>query len=122
MFQNLQQLFGDCQTLGYINLKNFSKANLYSSGQTDVFKRVPINIVVCLDSNYEQNSLSSQIEDLECSQIYCLDDWQSKRKKIIIDNGDKCLDNCDEPPYIYEYNGKCYTTPQINRRISNIII
>ena len=108
----VSMMFKDCNTLSYLNIKKFSKATFYSTGQKDVFEGVPDNIVVCLDSNYNQNSLSSKIyEETDCPIIYCLDDWQSKRKKIIIDNDDKCLDNCDEPPYIYEYNGKCYRTP-----------
>ena len=97
-------LFTGCLKLQYINLKNFLENMLIF--YSNIFNNVPNNIVVCI--NESNNNIISQLANKICYVNYCLDDWQSKQKKLI--NGkEECIDNCENhTTNKYEYIGKCY--------------
>ena len=107
--KRLDSMFANCVNLEYINMDNFKEENLYLSEilNRDIFYNVPENVVICIKEINTELKIFPQINNKSCSIIDCSDNWKSKQKKIIADNN-KCVEKCDNPPYIYEYNGKCY--------------
>ena len=107
--KRLGSMFANCVNLEYINMDNFKEENLYFPEilNRDIFYNVPENVVICIKEINTQLIIFPQINNKSCSIIDCSDNWKSKQKKIIADNN-KCVEKCDNPPYIYEYNGKCY--------------
>ena len=100
-------MFANCVNLEYINMDNFKEENLYFPEilNRNLFYNVPENVVICIKEINTQLIIFPQIKNKSCYTIDCSDNWKSKQKKII-DN--KCVVICDNPPYIYEYNGECY--------------
>ena len=72
----------------------------------NVFEEVPENVVICINKIDTNNLILSQIYGKRCYIIDCSDDWKSKQKKIIYENG-SCTDSCGIINK-YEYNDKCY--------------
>ena len=107
--KRLDSMFANCVNLEYINMDNFKEENLYLSEilNRDIFYNVPENVVICIKEINTELKIFPQINNKSCSIIDCSDNWKSKQKKLIADNN-KCVEKCDNPPYIYEYNGKCY--------------
>ena len=111
-------MFDGCVSLSYVNLFNFNQTKLRY--QTNMFRDVPNNIVLCLNNKNNNDKILNQLDDKSCYIKDCSSDWKSKQKKIISDSND-CIDKCeDDPIYKYEFNGKCYET-QINDEKSDTI-
>ena len=73
-----------------------------------MFYNVPENIVICINETNNPTILSKLQENSNCYIIDCSNDWKSKQKKILSNNG-SCIDKCENDNiYKYEYNGKCY--------------
>ena len=94
-------LFNDCSNLEYINLSNahfnddFNKDNMFSSGK---------NFVVC---TYDNKLYSIINNEYKCATIDCSDNWREKQKKINPYDNNKCVDDCFETNYMYNYKSKC---------------
>ena len=87
-------------------MNNFKEDKL--SSYRNIFYKVPINVVICINEINTQSKIFPQIKNIACYIKDCSDDWKSKQKNIInITNN--CIDSCDNSSqYPYEYNGKCY--------------
>ena len=102
---NVNNMFFQCKNLEYINLKNFNEIHFQKNN--NIFYNVPDNIVICVNNvNYDT---ISQIFDNSCFNISCSYDWNSHKKKIILETN-SCTDDCTLTNYKYEYNYKCYQT------------
>ena len=102
----VEYMFQGCTNLKYINLKHFSEITIGTSHYTNMFNNVPINVVVCLNSN--SNNIKSQLNSKNCKTFDCSEDWLSKQQKLI--NG-ACYSSCSEhATFKYEYNGECFKT------------
>ena len=100
----IESMFKDCHNLEYINLYSFNEEKLNKNMY--IFKEVPINVVICLNENVNEDNIP-QIKSLSCHVNYCLNDWKSKKLKIINETN-ICIESCDNTlQYIYEYNGIC---------------
>ena len=96
----MHNMFDGCINLQYINLKDFSEENLDKSFAYDIFKNVPDNIVICINTN---NSLIlSEINKTKCYAIDCSNNWLLFQHKINNETGE-CMHNCYGK---YEYNGE----------------
>ena len=103
--KTIERMFYNCINLQYINLSNFQlKSNIY---YPNIIYKVPKNLIVCIYED-KAHDLYHKIENLNCSNIYCSDDWYKNQKKIINGN-DECIDNCKDD-HKYELNNKCYNT------------
>ena len=93
-------IFYGCNNLQYINLKNFEfQGNITG----DEIFGIPKNVIACI---YQEKAsyLYQLIESLDCSNIYCEDDWYLHQKKIN-EEATECFDKCDKK---YEFNSICY--------------
>ena len=100
----IESMFEDCHNLEYINLYSFNEEQLKSNN--DIFKEVPINNVICLNENVNEENIW-QITSLSCHVNYCLNDWKSKKINIISETN-ICIESFDNTlQYKYEYNGIC---------------
>ena len=104
----ITNMFYGCINLKYINLKNYNEKSLTKNG--NIFYNVPDNIVICLNKSNNISILLSQIQNKNCYNIDCSDNWNSNQKIIINETG-KCIDNC-KSDNIYENNIKCYENCQ----------
>ena len=99
-------MFDSCINLEYINLYNFGE-NKLEDYDNMMFFNVPENVVICINQDFSEEIILSQIYNIKCYVIDCSNDWKSKQKKII--NNNECIESCDiSTQYKYEYNGKCY--------------
>ena len=110
--RRMQYIFAYCESLEYLNLKNFYKYNLKffsdSFFYSDMFTGIPQNVVICYNNNSNSDIIFKQIKKIKCYIIDCSEDWKSKQKKIL-SNNNTCIDNCyKDSKYIYEYNTICY--------------
>ena len=112
--KSIHHLFSNCSNLEYINMKNFNDINLTAGyHSSNIFNNIPINVVICINEDNNQNQIIPQIKKIKCYTYDCSDDWKSKRKKVVY-NIDICLDSCDnDTKYFYEYNGICYEIVQM---------
>ena len=100
----MEYMFIGCTKLEYINLLNFEDSQLQE--YNNIFDKVPNNIVVCIFNT--SNKIFQYIkENINCYNIYCLDDWKLHQKMIINDTGE-CIENYNNTDYKEEYNEKYY--------------
>ena len=85
----------------YINLKNFELKNYLD--YKNIIDEIPKNVVACIDKA-KASYLYQLIQNLNCSNIYCSDNWISHQKKLNKETNE-CYDNCNNK---YEFNNKCY--------------
>ena len=85
---------------------NFKESSLLNGQYNDIFKNVPVNIVICINKD-NINKINSQIDDISCHIEDCTDNWKLKQKKLIVGNN-RCINNCSDNN-LYENNGKCYS-------------
>ena len=78
----MNNMFRDCKNLEYINMINFKDSSLESGWYSDIFKNVPVNIVICINKD-NINKIYSQIDDISCHIEDCIDNWKLKQKKLI---------------------------------------
>ena len=103
--KDINGIFYGCNNLQYINLKNFELKGLTKVGNE--IDGIPKNVIACI--NHEKAPyLYELIESLDCSNIYCEDDWHSHQKKLN-EKTNECIDKCDNK---YEFNSICYDTCQ----------
>ena len=102
----MNYMFRDCTNLEYINMINFKDSSLVFGWYSDIFKNVPVNIVICINKD-NINKINSQIDDILCHIEDCTDNWKLKQQKLI-DGTDQCIDKCSDNN-LYENNGKCYS-------------
>jgi len=101
LVDNVNGMFSGCKHLQYINLKDFElKDNL---NYENIINGIPKNVIVCI---YQEKAsyLYQLIENLNCDNIYCLDDWLNHQKKLNKETNE-CIDDCSNK---YEFNNKCY--------------
>ena len=98
-------MFYNCKNLQYLNIKNFEQnSNL---NYNEIFYGIPKNLIVCINKT-KAPDLYQLIQNLNCGNIYCSDDWYIKQKKYITEINE-CIDNCNNNQnYKYEFNNKCY--------------
>ena len=82
-------------------MKNFEETK--DPSKTDMFKNIPKNALICLDSNKSQN-IYDLAGDISCVALSCDNNWRSVQKKIV-ESTKECVDSCNLP--LYEYEGKC---------------
>ena len=93
---------------------NLEFINLYNFDDNEIDKIMnyngPTNVVLCIKTTTDNNIINNLKNKYECLVIDCSEDWKSKQKKIINNNGQiECVDSCtNSPQYKYEYNGYCY--------------
>ena len=105
LVESMQWMFKECEKLEYINMKNFTETNL--ENVKGIFADVPNNIMICTNKNNYQ--ISSQLEEKDCHQIDCSDDWIKNQKKINPITNECVEDFCNNTQYKYEYINKCYS-------------
>ena len=99
----IDDIFDECSNLIYLNFKNFKEIKL--SFTNYIFDNVPQNIFVCGNESIILPQITKK--GRICYSIDCIDDWQSKQKKMV--GTSTCVDNCENnSTNKYEYNGKCY--------------
>ena len=125
--KHMDYVFYNCESLISLNLSNFdtSKTTWIESifegcsklaietketpyTYSNAFKNTPENIVICInETNSPKLTGLIKQKNSACYMIDCSDDWQSKQRKIVIEE-DRCIDNCNnEINYKYEFNGIC---------------
>ena len=102
---NMSHMFYNCTNLKYINMQQFYSQSKNEKLYYDIFYGTSDYLVYCIN-NKSENSIKSQLLTKKCAVQYCLDDWQTKIKKIL-NGSNKCLDSCASISY-YEYKGICY--------------
>ena len=78
-------MFDRCVNLEYINLENFIDEP--TTDYRNMFDQVPENIVICINPTNNPTILSRLQRISKCYIIDCSDDWKSKQKKILSNNG-----------------------------------
>ena len=106
---DLDRMFSNCYNLEYINLKNFVEIKIGNAPDYyyNMFNNIPINVVICINESITKEKIFPQIKNKTCYVIDCTDNWKSNKLKIINDTN-KCIENCNSSLYHYEYNDKCY--------------
>ena len=97
----MHNMFTDCTNLEYINMINFKDSSLEDGKYYDIFKNVPVNIVICINKD-NINKIYSQIENILCHIEDCTDNWKLKQKKLI-DGNNTCINKCSDNN-LYENN------------------
>ena len=104
-----QNIFEGCSKLQYINLKNAIENKYPQSNYTNAFNNIPENIVICInETNSPKLTQLIKQKNNMCYMIDCSDDWLSKQRKIVKEEGiciEKCSNNIN---YKYEFNGICH--------------
>ena len=103
---SMESMFSECKKLEYINMKNFSEFKLEEI--EEMFLNVPNNIIICI--NEKNTKILSNLEDKNCHQIDCTEDWIINQKKIIEDTNQCIEESCSSTEHRYEYINKCYST------------
>ena len=99
-------MFSYCSNLEYINIQNFKNNKDIYFDFNYIFDNIPINIVVCINETDDDYNMTFLQLNQNCMVKSCSDNWKSEKYKIT--PNENCTKNClDNPPYIYEYNGKC---------------
>ena len=107
LVQNMEGMFYNCKNIQYINLKNFEQNEGLKFPK--IFNEIPKNVIVCINEQ-KAPDLFKLIKELNCSNVYCLDNWYNQQKKLIKDKKE-CIDNCNiNHNYKYELNNKCYSS------------
>ena len=106
---NMNYIFSNCLSLTSLNLSSF---NIKEGTDTDLmFSQTSENLIYCINNN-SYNKIKSQLMEKKCAtrDYNCLDEWREKPEKIIAETGE-CINDCNSTiNYIYEYNGKCYSS------------
>ena len=97
----MDNMFSYCTNLEYINMINFKDSSLVDRQYNDIFKNVPVNIVICINK-VNINKINSQIDDISCHIEDCTDNWKLKQKKLI-DGNNTCINKCSDNN-LYENN------------------
>ena len=98
---NIFYMFNGCTNLQYINLKNFELIDTMS--YDNIINGIPKNVIVCINQS-KASYLYQLIENLNCSNIYCSDDWYLHQKKLNKETNE-CFDDCNNK---FEFNNICY--------------
>jgi len=101
----LSTLFQGCVNLEYINMSNLIEVN--NIDVSNIFNGVPDNIVYCISDEAAAPNIMSEISKKKYAINDCSNNWKSKKKKLIEENGiyvDECYYN---NTYYYEYKYKC---------------
>ena len=85
----MEYMFYGCKNLEYINLQKFKYNN--DTNYNNMFKNVPINVVVCIDETTASNIIGQLIQN--CKVISCSENWKSEQKKWDTSNKE-CIENC----------------------------
>ena len=103
---DMENWFYGSVNLEFINLYNFDDNEIDKIMNYNGAK----NVVLCIKTTTDNNIINNLKNKYECLVIDCSEDWKSKQKKIINNNGQiECVDSCtNSPQYKYEYNGYCY--------------
>ena len=65
----MRNMFTNCPKLEYINLQNFNEISLDNC--KDMFKNIFDNVIICINENFTQNMIYSQIEKILNYAINC---------------------------------------------------
>ena len=114
----IDSIFDGCTNLEYINIQNFKDINYIKFEK--FFDGVPDNVVICVNKE-NINSILDQLENIACYNISCSDVWRPHQKKLIYKNN-KCVDDCSNTEYKYEFYGKCYEKCDNNIKDNDINI
>ena len=90
----MNNMFTNCTNLEYINMINFKDSSLISGCYSNIFKNVPVNIVICINKD-NINKINSQINNILCHIEDCTDNWKLKQKKLIVGT-EQCINNCSD--------------------------
>jgi hypothetical protein len=74
-----------------MNLKNFELSN--NLDYNNIIDGIPKNVIVCINET-KSPVLYQIIENLNCSNIYCSDDWYIHQKKLNKETNE-CFDDCN---------------------------
>ena len=97
---NMNYLFEESKSLLYLNLYSFIINQGTRTGQ--ILSSTPSNLKICINDLNIRNKLSSYRKTFDCSEV-CLN------KNLKIDSQYKrCVQNCNESNYKYEFNNTCY--------------
>ena len=97
---NMQYMFEQNGLLKYLNLYSF----IINSGTQikDILLNTPPNLKICINDLNTRNKLASYGKTFDCSDV-CI------KKNLKIDSEyRRCVENCNESNYKYEYNNTCY--------------
>ena len=114
----IHNLFDGCVKLEYINMKNFKDNSVESGHYSDVFNRVPDNLVICINETNNQKIIS-QITSKKCYSNDCSDDWKSRQKKVV-NNNCISIENCNSSCYDDFLDGIEEDFTSINYDTSNL--
>ena len=83
-----QNIFEGCSKLQYINLKNAIENKYPQSNYTNAFNNIPGNIIICInETNSPKLTQLIKQKNNMCYVIDCSDDWLSKQRKIVKEEG-----------------------------------
>ena len=99
---NIIGMFGQSNYLVYINLYSFVIREGTEMGT--LFDKVSPELKICINDTKTKNLLKSQNPNLNFN---CLDICFKDNIKIDL-KSNKCVENCNEIEYKYEYNNYCY--------------
>ena len=97
---NMKYMFLENKSLLYLNIYSF----VIKSGTEldEILLDTPSNLKICINDLNTRNLLSSYGKNFDCSDV-CIN------KNLKIDSQYKrCVENCSESNYKYEYNNTCY--------------
>ena len=119
---NMEDMFKNCISLTSLNLSNFNfnSINIKNYNIKRLHKHEAIeqmisnttkNLVICINNDNITQELKNNISSKYCPTFDCSEIYYLKQKKLIEEN-DSCIASCNLTKYIYEYENKCYNTPQ----------
>ena len=106
---SMEQLFYKCLNLSFIDMFSFNDNDIIN--KNNLLNESLINMVFCIkpETNTEINKLINEKNSKsECSIIYCNEDYEKKRKKLIHGSMNKCVDTCENELEKYFYIFQCY--------------
>ena len=105
---NMELMFYGCSNLGYINFKTFNDESLESF--KNIIFGVPDNLIICMNNKHFELYFKDISKNLICIINDCSSNWKEKKKRLIYNNNNICIDKCeDDNINKYEYNYICYT-------------
>ena len=105
----MENMFRSCESLTSLNLSNFQISN--DANYQNIFFGIAENLIYCMNDDFYEK-VKNQLNEKRCPirNIDCFPDWKFFSQKIIFDNG-QCVESCNiTEKYIYEYEGKCYSS------------
>ena len=114
--EDMTFMFNNCKNLEFINIFNI---NDKLAKVNNIFKKVPDNLIYCINDENPPSKILLQLNQLTCAVKSCSNNWKMHQKKLIIEQN-YCVDDCSlDKLFRYEYENRCYRSCPVGTSETN---